>query len=325
MVKLNKKVKNIIFVVEGGIGKNIMATSVIKAFKEKYFDKNIIVVASSQEIFLYNSNVKRIFSFNNPLYFYDDYVNEESVVFKYEPYLHYDYINKNKHLVECWGDYFDLEIKDIRPDLYFLKNEVESSAIYYDKITNNGQKELILLQWIGGIIPNSTDRMQLNSNLARMYRRSLERETAQKITDILIDKGYVVGVVQKENYPIIKNAININFPLRSTLVLLLNAKTFIGIDSFLQHAAASNFINKKGIVCWAGTSPKVLGYETHINLTKEVCPTPFCHRPNSYLFDVQPHGALWDCKYGEKCRKYSAEEIIKVFEENFENKKEEKK
>lgn len=316
---MEEKIKNIVFVCEGGLGKEIASTAVIRAIKNKYPEKNIIVVAGYNEIFLYNKNIKKIFNFNNPLYFYDDYINEETKIFKVEPYLDYSYVNKKTHLVESWNNQLNIESNEINPDFYYLPNEERAAKIYVDKITENGKKELILIQWVGGKIPKDKTEAELMGSLSSMYRRSLDKNEVQKIVDVLKEKGYVIGIVGHENFPEIKNTEKIFFPLRSTIMLLKFSKTFIGIDSFLQHAAASNQINKKGIVCWGGTTPKCLGYNTHINLTKEVCANPFCHRPNSYLFDIQPHGMMWDCPVDNECmRSYKAEEIIKVFEENFE-------
>jgi len=316
-MEIGEKVKNIIFIVDGGIGKNIAATSVVKSLKEKYKDKRIIVLAGCQEVFFYNPNVYKVFRFDNPLYFYDDYINEESFPVKVEPYFNYGYITKQKHLINSWCEELNLENKKY-PDLYFLENELEAAKMYVDRVTKEGKKELILLQWIGGMIPQDKSKVELKGSLAKMFRRAIPFDIAQKIVDILIEKGYVVGNVAHENYPELKNTEKIFFPLRSVLALLKFSKTFIGIDSFLQHASASEVIRKRGIVCWEGTSPICLGYDTNINLTKEKCPTPFCHRPNSYLFDTQPHGATWDCIYGEPCGKYTAEEIIEVFERTFE-------
>lgn len=50
-------------------------------------------------------------------------------------------------------------------------------------------------------------------------------------------------------------------------MLLKNAKTFIGIDSSLQHAAAA--MGKKGIVIWKNTPVEVFGWDLHINLKSE--------------------------------------------------------
>ena len=50
-MNIEDKVKNIIFIVEGGIGRNIASTGVIRALKKNYPDKKIIVVGGCQEMF----------------------------------------------------------------------------------------------------------------------------------------------------------------------------------------------------------------------------------------------------------------------------------
>jgi len=113
--------------------------------------------------------------------------------------------------------------------------------------------------------------------------------------------------------------VRVNFPLRQSIVLLKFSKGFIGIDSFLHHAAAMWEI--KGVVCWGGTHPKKLGYEFHANIAKEVCPQPFCHRPDSYLFDVNPANGVWNCPYSQKCLDHDADEIIGEYEKVMEKTK----
>ena len=315
------KARNLVFVSEGGIGKEIASSAVIRAVKKANPYKEIIIVSGFNELFLYNKNVKKTLHFNNPLYFYDDYVNESTAFIKAEPYLGYDYINKKSHLVEVWCKSLGVEHDGNNPDFYYLPNEDRAAKIYVDKITEDGKKPLVLIQWIGGKVPQDKSPKELMANLSTMFRRSLLQAEVQKLSDSLKEKGYTVGIVGHDNFPEIKGTEKIYFPLRSSIMLLKYAKTFIGIDSFLQHAAASSQINKKGIVCWGGTSPICLGYDTHINLTKSVCETPFCHRPNSFAFDVQAHGAAWDCPLDNACMsRYTAEEILKAFEDNFEKK-----
>ena len=53
MKVLNDKVRNIVFIVEGGIGKNIAATAVVKSIKHAYPTRNIIVLAGCPEVFFY--------------------------------------------------------------------------------------------------------------------------------------------------------------------------------------------------------------------------------------------------------------------------------
>ena len=51
---VKKQFKYVIFIVEGGAGKNIMATIPLHGLKLKYPDKKIIVVASWPDVFRYN-------------------------------------------------------------------------------------------------------------------------------------------------------------------------------------------------------------------------------------------------------------------------------
>jgi len=255
-----------------------------------------------------------VFNFNNPLYFYEDYVNENSFVIKNEPYLEYGYINKEKHLIESWCDSIGIEKVINVPELFFLENEIDAANIYLERITKN-KKKLVLLQWVGGKTPKDKNPESFKGAKVTMYRRSLEQKTAQEIVNKLVDTGdYIIGDVGHPNFPELKNTTRVNFPIRSVLALHKIVDGFIGIDSFLQHAAASKSLNNPGIVCWGGTSPKCLGYDKHINLIKKVCSTPFCHRPNSYLFDKQAHGAMWDCIYGDKCMKsFTADKIVDAY------------
>ena len=62
-LEINEKVKNIIFICDGGIGKNIVGTAVVRAIKKQFPDKNIIVVAGCPDVFMYNPNVYRTYNF----------------------------------------------------------------------------------------------------------------------------------------------------------------------------------------------------------------------------------------------------------------------
>lgn len=182
-MEIYNKTKYLIFIAEGGIGKNISATAVVRAIKKQYPDKKIIVMAGCPEIFMYNPNVYKSFNFANPLYFYDDYINDETQIIKVEPYLNYGYINKSKHLVDAWCEEIGIQSNGIEPDIFFLDTELESANIYVDKLQTEAKKELILLQWIGGKIPKDKTKEELKSSLATMFRRSIPFEEVNKLVE----------------------------------------------------------------------------------------------------------------------------------------------
>ena len=68
--------KNIIFNIEGGIGKSIMATAVCEAIKKKYPNDNLIVLTSYPEVFICNPHIYRCYNHNQLSYFYNEYIED---------------------------------------------------------------------------------------------------------------------------------------------------------------------------------------------------------------------------------------------------------
>lgn len=323
-VIMDDKVRNIVFVVEGGIGKVITSTAVVKRIKEEYPDKKLIVLSGCPELFKYDPNVHEAIRFDNPSGFYDRYIQDkESYIFKIEPYVDNEYVNHDKHLIDVWCNAIGIERKGAVPQLHFLKNELELAKSMYKEITEGGKKKLVLFQWIGGIVPPDQKEITLLDCKMKMHRRSIPQVVAQQVVNKLIAKKYAVGNISHENFPQMNGAKRVFFNLRGTLALTHYAEGFIGIDSFMHHAAVA--VGLKGVVVWGGTNPAKLGYEQHRNLSKEVCRTPFCHRPDSYLFDGDANTGLWNCPFDEVCLDWTSDEIIKAFEEEVEKPKEEKK
>jgi len=312
----DKKIKHIIFVAEGGIGKVLCSTAVVKRLSESFPDKKIIVITGYPDIFLYNPSVYKCFNFGNPLYFYDDYVNPESFVIKVEPYTEYDYMFRSTHIIDTWCRMIGIDRNGAMPEMFYMDNELAAAEAYVEKISQAGKKKFVMLQWIGGIIPQEKSDLAMIDVLGRMHRRALPKAVAQKLANKLITRDYVVGSVQHPNFPDIQGTEKLffhNAPVRGVIALLKYSEGFIGIDSFIHHAAA--IFNTPGVVIWGGTSPKKLGYDCQRNLTKEVCNTPYCHRPDSYVFDATSIGSIWNCPYNTKCLQYDADEIIKAYEE----------
>ena len=316
MLELSDKIRNIVLIIDGGIGKDITATAVVRAIKKSFPTRNIITVSGCPEIFMNNPNVKRSFHFQNALHFYEDWINDETVVLKQEPYMHYDYIQKKRHVVECWCEQVGVTCDGVEPDLYFIPNELEAAKIFADELTEKGDKELVLLQWVGGQVPDKPDDAKaFKMKLAGMYRRAMPVTQAQAIVDYYLDRKATVITVGHGNFPQLKGCKNPQLPIRAMISLLTQCTDFVGIDSFMQHAAASNQIKKQGVIIWGGTSKICLGYDLHKNLEVNACATPACHRPNSYLMDIRENGQMWDCPYGEPCMKRTPEEIITAIKE----------
>ncbi len=306
-----EKYKRVLLVTSGGIGRNIFATAVIRNLKKAYPDIDIFVMCGCPDIFQNNPNVKRVYGFDKSQHLFEDYVfeNKESIILDVEPYRHPDYLSGNKHVVECWCELLGIDCDSTKPDLFYVKNELAISQDFMTKFT----KPLVLFQHTGGKAPDGITPQHRVSAKDAMYRRGLTDSVIQEITDKLIADGYIVGSIQHPNQFQPKGSELIHFPIRAVIGLIPYAEGIIATDSFLQHAAVA--FNKPAVVCWAGTSPEKLGYEIHKNLRRSVCTTPECHRPNSYAFDIQSNGMMWNCPYSEVCCDYTADEIINAYKE----------
>lgn len=304
-----KEADTIVLLISGGIGRNLMSTAVVRNIKKAYPDKDIVVLAGCPDIFLRNPYVKKILNHGQPVYFYEDYIKaKKTVVLTVEPYQHFDYVYKKKHFVECWCEMLDIPCDSVYPEIFFGETEQRMAELYCEKF----DKDMVLLQHCGGKVPEDKSEKQKIISKSGMYKRNLKEQTIQEIVDGLINRGYMVGSVQADTQFCPSMADKINFPIRAIIALIPYVAEVICVDSFLMHGTA--VFKKKSLAIWGGTSPKVLGYEHNVNLTREVCDTPMCHRPNSYLFDIEPTGYMWDCPHNDKCMDYSSDEILMAFD-----------
>jgi len=301
------KAKYVIFIVDGGIGKNIMATVPIRGIRAKYPDKKIVVVCGYPDVFKFNPNVYRVHPFQNTPDFYDNYVaDEQAVVLKAEPYLDNRYVYKQGplHCSQLWCEMLGVPFDDSKPDLFLNKKELSQAKNF----VQSKNRPVLLIQFNGGVPPrpNPQDPKQVVP-APKMFARNLPMQTAMHVGQELSEK-YHVMVAGAATQPVWEGAERVSYPLRQTFAIVPHVHKLLLIDSMMQHVAAA--LEKQAVVCWCGTSPDLLGYESHINLRMKECPTPECHRPNSYLWDRDAKGQPWDCPHGEACVWHDEADIL---------------
>ena len=99
----------VIFHIDGGCGKNIVATSVVKSIKAADPEHKLVVVTAYPEVFIHNPNIYRVYKFGVISYFYDDYIaNKDSIILRTEPYHTADLLYRRKPLAEIWCDLFNI-------------------------------------------------------------------------------------------------------------------------------------------------------------------------------------------------------------------------
>jgi hypothetical protein len=137
-----------IFHIEGGIGKNILATAVIESLKKSEPEREIIIVSAWPQVWFNNPNVSQIYPMGQIANFYKNYIKDKDTkIFRMDPYHTEDYILNKKHLIEIWCDLIGVECLTLKPQLYFSALELDNVM---NKMLNNVTKPIFLLHTNGG-------------------------------------------------------------------------------------------------------------------------------------------------------------------------------
>jgi hypothetical protein len=145
---------NIIFQIDGGIGKCLASTAVVRAIRNKYPEDTLIVVTGWPDVFINNPRVNRVVHFGSLGGFYDDHVKGQEVLFlKAEPYQHSEYIAQTKHLIECWTEQLGLDFDGLTPEFYPFASEEDQVLSFVAQ----APKPLLVFQPFGGPVGSTPD------------------------------------------------------------------------------------------------------------------------------------------------------------------------
>ena len=284
--------KYIVFHIEGGVGKNIMATAVVKALKKKFQDREIIVVSPHSGLWMNNPDVYRIYLMGQTPYFYEDFIKDkDTVVIKSDPYLHQDYINKKVHCIEAWCAQNDVEYNGEEPEIFLTeqeKLEAEGSLI------NHG-KPILLLQTNGG------------SGEQYSWVRDMPYKTAAELCKKLQEQ-YKILHVRHESQPSIDGVDWLHSPnIRHVLAAVQYSHTRLLIDSFVQHA--SKAYGKRSTVLWPVDKIGQLGYDLHDNIVSSYEPVK-THMADYYLTEDDIVGQSHMCPFPKNKDIFDLDKIL---------------
>jgi ADP-heptose:LPS heptosyltransferase len=241
---------NVIFSIEGGIGKSIMATAVLKAIKKQYKKANIIVVTGYPDVFIANPNVNKVLKFEQLSGMYEQNImNKECKVFVSDPYHTSDFITESKHLIQIWCEMFDLQYDGEMPELFLLKAEKEYFEPFYKL-----DKPILAIQPNGGAI---------NQPLKYSWTRDIPAPIVEEVIECY-KNDYAILHIKREDQLIYPNTLQALDSFRSIMVALSLSQKRLLIDSSAMHIATA--LNLPSTVAWIGTNPKVFGYDMHKNI-----------------------------------------------------------
>lgn len=244
--------KYIIFNPEGGLGKIIASTAVIKFIQQKYPEHKIVVVTPWPEVYANNPRIYRYFRSGNVPYFYRDYIqNKETIILKSEPYFHSGHLHNQMHIVHSWCELHGLPFDGtIEPELYFTPVERD----FFNNDLDNG-KPVFLLQTGSG---------SFKENRVYSWERDIPPSQAQALVNHYAPNYNVIHICAENSYQL-QNVTRISDVPNKRLLLsmLLKSQKRLFVNSCFQHAAAA--LKMPSTVCWITTSPDVYGYKMHDN------------------------------------------------------------
>lgn len=274
--------KYFIWHIQGGLGKNIAGTALIKDIKAKYPDRKLIMVTSWPEVYLNNPDVDRVFQLGQSPYFYEDYIEGKDVIIsKHEPYHQTDHITKKKHLLENWCDLMELKYTGQLPVI--LPNYPQGMLLGLWQ----RQKPIMIIQTGGGPMEGQ--------KYSYSWTRDIPMEVAQEIVKKFSQQYHIIQITRPDGYQLEGvERVDQKMSNMELFSLLAASKKRVLIDSSLQHASAA--LNLKSTVLWVGTSPKVFGYKMHKNVEAKL-PKRANQLIGSYTFDYQFENNMHECPY----------------------------
>lgn len=252
---------NVIFQIEGGLGKSIMATAIVKVIKKHYKNANLIVITGYPDIFLNNPDVFEIHNINQINGLYLKLIKDQKCkIFTEDPYRNSDFITEQSiPLLKTWCKIYGLNYNNEQPQIYLTQPEIDYFTPFYKT-----DKPILAIQPHGG-----------PEGLGYQYSwtRDIPSINVNEIIEYYKD-DYTIIHIKRPDQIIYENTLQALDGFRSIAILLQIANKRLLIDSFAQHLSAA--LNKKSTVCWISTKPEIFGYKHNINIKSN----PFTKEPN---------------------------------------------
>jgi len=247
-----------IFHIEGGVGKNVLATAVVSSLKKSDPERKIIITTAWPAVWFSNPNVDQIFVLGQTANFYKNFIKDQDVkIYRQEPYNHENYILNKEHLILTWCKLCGVQWDQTGPQLYFSPLELEFIKLKYFA---NIKKPVMIIQSNGG---------GPGSPRPYSWYRDLPFQTVQEVVNYF-KNDYFIYQLGFENQLLAEGATRLTGDLREMLGVFPFSRKRLLIDSFGQHACVS--FNLPSVVCWIGNNPDVLGYNLHKNIKPSVEP-----------------------------------------------------
>lgn len=265
---------NIIFQIDGGLGKSIMATAVVKVIRKRYKNAHIVVVTAYPDVFLNNPHINECFRVEQMNGAYLKYIKDQDCkIFVEDPYRNSSFLTDKEHLLKTWCKIYGLSYNHEQPEIYLTEPEKDYYAPFY-----NTDKPIMAIQ------PNGGPAQQ---GYKYAWTRDIPEITVNSLIQHYKNDYTIVHIKRQDQYEYADTLAALDGYRSIAILIDLSAKRLF-MDSFGQHLAAA--MGKKSTVCWVTTKPKVFGYTLHDNILAK----PFTKEPLIQNAMYQPFGLSED-------------------------------
>lgn len=260
--------------VEGGLGKNVMLTAILKEFKEQKGYDEIYVISPYHDVFKSCSAVTEAFPPMQGTLYQELVLDEDCDVYWKEPYSNQRFIKKQCHLFEAWAEEFDFELYHPGNEYIPLMDKVESEfpAVKEaaDRCLEEWNHNFCIVQFNGGQSPLGPMKDQNGNPVPYVdTQEAIKRNyfKGEQVVKLLKEKyGGNCTIVHfaLPNEPTIKGTVKIEVPYLTYHLLAAEAKAIVCTDSSLQHLSTG--VNDNITVIWGETRPEHFGYACNNNV-----------------------------------------------------------
>jgi len=307
--------KNIILFIQGGAGDVLAHTPMIRGFREKYPDDQIVVIATYSQLLKHNPNIDVLLSGAELDDFYGDYIYKKDVRYFKKHFIYDGYLDVPGRNSSCLPEFvckmYGVPYDGKKLDYFTTEYERKAAKTFLGQYP----KPVVLLHTTGSIPSEGGQFNKVHGH----------KDLNPAIVAPLVEKfknDFVFIQMGLEGEPVVPGAIDgLGMKFREAVAMFQECFTFIAIESIYAHC--SNALGKSGIVVFQNTDPDFFGYVNNYNVHWDGgCEEWPCNRPLGATLDVMPgflnpktrDRPLWVCKK-QVCAQMPPEKLIEVFSE----------
>lgn len=260
--------------VEGGLGKNVMLTSILREFKEAKGYDEVYVISPYHDVFKCCPDVTDAFPPMQGTLYQELVLDDDCDVYWKEPYSNQRFIKKQCHLLDAWADELGFSLgkpgDEYVPQLGYLVKEYPALRKIADEKMDEWKHNFCIVQFNGGQSPltpmqgQNGQPVQYNAHQEAIKRNYFKGEQIVKLLREKYGPECTIVHFALPNEPSIEDTVKVQVPYLTYHLLAAEAKAIVCTDSSLQHLTTG--VNDNITVIWGETRPEHFGYSSNNNV-----------------------------------------------------------